>query len=156
MTGLNTRPQIPPFPMYFVLTDRADGTKWVLRWSTNGANPPADGLGWVSISNQLPTDFEGGFVVYGPRDGPRLANKPEMQLLVRGGYLGYEMATLPNPTTDMDQPRILARNGLIFSFRKIILGTAWAKDGDTIAFTENVFGEPGCGGVGKAPCTEQK
>lgn len=95
---------IPPLSTRVVLTDRADGTLWLLSFSTTPAGP--DGLGYISILTPPPDrPDQGNYTVYGPSSGPVVSwvstpvahsqgvdPRPEVfaRLLVRGGYLGFE------------------------------------------------------------------
>jgi len=86
--------QIPVLPPYIVLTDRADGTLWLLTWNATN-QPPVDGLGYVSIRNDgLPTGPR--VQTYGPFDGPTVGSvkgNVAVRLFVRGGFLGYDYQT---------------------------------------------------------------
>src|SRR5262245_17218534 len=93
---------VPPKTGRIILTDRADGTLWVLSYSTT---PPAgDGLGYIAIDDVIPTSDKGNYHIYPPYDGPMVGwvtspqehsqgvdPKPNVyaRLLVRAGYLGF-------------------------------------------------------------------
>ena len=124
-------------PQVTVMIDRADGTLWALQHTLDP--PTADGLGYVSISDVLPTWPDK--LIYAAFDGPILSNDPRVRLLVRGGMLGYEIETLPGYFTDRDQARVTTRRGWANESREIILPVGW-RPGDTLAWTPISFTHP--------------
>lgn len=93
-------------PSFIILTDRDDGTQWVL-WHDQSENR-------IGISDNLPSDWNAGNTRLYPADqGPILLGRPRVRLLVRGGRLGMEV-TDPLPrqyAADIDQERIMSRIG---------------------------------------------
>ena len=97
------RVRVPPLPSRIVLTDRADGTLWILTHEADGSH--------VGIESTIPANAK-DLHTYPANVGPVLPTVPEARLLVRGGFLGYEETALPRATTDRDQARILTRRGV--------------------------------------------
>jgi hypothetical protein len=136
-------------PQATVLTDRADGKLWHLSHSNTphlipDPNHPGqfidDGFGYITISDVIPTTPDK--IVYGPNDGPVLAGNPRLRLFVRGGYLGVEeLETLPRPTTDQDQARILTRRGVNKETKELVV-QAGRKPSEPIAFRPISFDKP--------------
>lgn len=125
------RPQIPPLPGYVVLTDRADGTLWLLTWSNAQANITPDNEGHISISDVIPTTRRAATRVYTAGEEPFLAEIPH-RLIVRNGRLGFEYSALPAPDTDRDQALITARKGDARNkVREFKIATGW-RDGDAL------------------------
>src|SRR5262245_52254782 len=92
------RIQIPPLPQNIILTDRADGTQWLLSHSDR-TEPSSDGEGHIAIiSNFHLTDSD--YVIYGAYDEPVLKEDPRVRLIVRGGRLGYDIEELPRMVQD--------------------------------------------------------
>jgi len=120
----------PPLPANVVLTDRADGTLWHLSFTTTPPGP--DGLGYITLNSALPVLPNKDIVVYGAWDGPVMSMRDprnglefQAQLLVRGGYLGFEVDTDLYPITGRSQARVMARRSLQKSGREIIFPGNW-------------------------------
>lgn len=80
----------PVLPFNVVLTDRNDGTLWHVSYTTT---PPfTDGLGYITITTDIPVHTDK--YVYPAVEGPYLGQS-NARLMVRGGYLGVEVLTLP-------------------------------------------------------------
>lgn len=114
--------QIPPLPQNVVLTDRGTGTLWHLSFTTDP--PAADGLGYITINDSIPTQPDKR--VYPANEEPILDTQPRIQLFVRDGYLGMEVDDLPIMVTDRDQMPIHARVSLLRTGRRIIIPTGWS------------------------------
>lgn len=128
--------QIPPLPETIILTDRGDGTLWALTHNTTTGYQPPDGLGYISITDVLPTN---DYVIYAPFEGPRLSSDPSIVLLVRDGYLGYEQQVLPRFTTDIDNAPVRTRRANAHEVREIIVPTTWKASGDLLAWQDVPF-----------------
>lgn len=105
---------VPPRTPRVVLTDRGNGSLWLLTFST--AEASADGLGYISIMQPVPElPDKGNLHVYGPYDGPyirwidtpiahsqgadpRFGVPPVGCIFVRDGYLGFETVTTTTRT----------------------------------------------------------
>lgn len=126
--------KIPPIPKPIILTDRADGTLWWLSFST--ASPGPDGLGYVSLNSQIPTDPNR--IIYDVNEGPIVGSNPRIRLIVRGGYLGYELFPAQRGITAGSQERVLAqKTGVQREYREIILPTGWTdQDRGFVSITE--------------------
>jgi len=74
--------RIPPIPQHIILTDRDDGTEWVLMHDATGQ--------YVGISD-AGVGRRKDFIVFHPWDGPTLDGFPNVRMLIRGGRLGYEL-----------------------------------------------------------------
>ncbi len=118
--------QIPPFPTRIILTDREDGTLWVLSHDEEREH--------VMITDTFPTDRH--YTIYGPWDGPTLGTHPRVQLLIRNGQLGYEQDDNPVWLRDRDQARILSRRGRTTTYTEIVVPEGWAYP-DALAFEDD-------------------
>lgn len=111
--------QIPPMPVYLILTDRADGTLWWLTYSTSPAGD--DGYGYISITTtQPPSSVNVDSLTFPAYDGPMLG---QGKLMVRSGFLGVD--TGPDPHTTEQESGVWAQKaGLNRSLRRLIFSTA--------------------------------
>lgn len=129
------RIRIPPLPPYIIMTDRDTGTLWLLSWNLTTASQ--DGKGYVSITDVIPSTPDK--LVYGPYDGPYVQEQnaaqgsPVIRLLIRGSRLGYEMVSTQSLASIDNQP-VLTRQGLVFSFREIIVPATWKQEKDTLGW----------------------
>lgn len=130
---------VPPRSPRIIMTDRGDGTLWMLAF--NLGSPSPDGLGYVSIISPPPERPDrGNYRIVGPYDGPFLRAEPSpgqiktLRLLVRDGYLGYEETDL---TTQ--QGRVTARKGLDAQAREIVVPASWRFEGDLLAWQDVEF-----------------
>jgi hypothetical protein len=114
-------PAIPPRPRFVVLTDRDDGTLWVLSHDTTGNYVAINDRGLLRVGD-ITTAYT-DVTVYGPYDGPYLPGHPELRLLVRGGYLGFEKVT----PAQVQQARILTRRGVSGTLREIVAPVGYTK-----------------------------
>ncbi len=124
--------QFPILPQQIILTDRADGTRWLL--SHNRTTASSDGLGSISIDD-APNLFRGDYRIYSPDEGPILATDPTVRLIVRGGYLGVDIEALPTYILDLDQSRVLTRRGTESFSREIIEATSSSDNYPEFAWT---------------------
>lgn len=129
------RIRIPPLPQYIVMTDRADGTRWLLTYNLSEG---PDGDGRISITDMLPSTPD--VLLFGPYDGPYLdgtdqQGRPIIRLLIRSGRLGYEQVMIQG-ITSIANVRILTRLGLSHIFREIIIPSSWNVTHD-IAWSTN-------------------
>lgn len=111
--------RVPPLPTRIVLTDRDDGKLWeLIHDSTEG---------YVGLSDEISDKPDKR--VYDAEFGPILPTEPKLQLIVRGGNLGYEVEVLPEWLSDRDQARILTRRGnssTVFEIK--VPSTGWDPD----------------------------
>lgn len=136
------RARQPPFPQFVVLTDRADGTLWVLSHDTTGEYVAINDAGLVIGGSLTHKDF----TVYSAFGGPVVADTPsnpvaqrasQKRLLVRGGYLGYE-----DVTDELEQARVMTRRGMSRIIRRIFVPDTWrmfesgkpSRDDDTLGY----------------------
>lgn len=109
-----------------VMTDRDDGTLWLVSHDPNAVTVTPDGYGRFSLN----TEFEEPVKIYGPYEGPMLAaNGFTVRLLVRGSRFGYD--TLPNMTSS---GRILTRRGNATPVREVYVPQPFGP-GDRLAWT---------------------
>ena len=110
----------PFFPPFTVLTDRDDGTRWLLQYNTVIAAP--DAFGHISITDTF--TLRKDMRIYPAWDEPAVpGGGGRVRLFVRGGRLGMDYDD--SFRVDRDQHRIMARLGLQREFREIILPTDW-------------------------------
>lgn len=88
--------QIPPRPQGIVLTDRNDGSLWLLSFSTN----PRERLSIVNTYSTIQRSE--GVTIYGPYEGPVMDEDGEFQLMLRGGRLGFDYRPFPVGTQAKD------------------------------------------------------
>ncbi len=130
----NQQIRIPPTPAFVVLTDRDDGTEWVLSHDSTGEYVAINDAGLVK-GGDARFNWQ-DIILYGPYDGPivpspsrnrhyELATK--VRLLVRGGFLGYEEINPSQSYGEPTQARILTRRGLSRTIREIIVPEVWER-----------------------------
>jgi hypothetical protein len=126
--------RIPPLPPRVLMTDRDDGTLWLLSFTITP--PAADGFGYVTIRSDadLPSTKEVSGKVYAAYEGPYLPGTPLTRLLIRGGYLGYELVERPPWLRDQDNPPIYARDARSIgrSSRLIVQPTGFPDNDDAV------------------------
>lgn len=110
--------RIPPLPQYLVLTDRDDGTEWLVTYNTT--EPSDDDLGYISITDEIPTTPDK--TIYAAYEEPffRYDDGRLTRLIIRGGYLGAETLT-EEDVSDHENARLMVRKGLNNSLRELIL-----------------------------------
>lgn len=96
---------VPALPQFIVLTDRDDGTQWVLSHSADRYRISLRTVDEALRANPAWQDAK----FYEADQGPVLATEPRVQLLVRGGRLGYEIETLPKGVGSVSPRRFLTR-----------------------------------------------
>lgn len=128
------RVRIPALPEFKVLTDRDDGTLWVLSHDITGEYIAINDEGLLINSAISSIRKRTEYHIYGPFDGPIVPDRPsnpygqaaaQKRLLVRGGYLGYE-ATEP----EVEQSRVMTRRKVSRILREIIVPTTWRTFAD--------------------------
>lgn len=130
--------RVPPLPQYMVMTDRADGTLWLLSYNLTDLNPPADGFGRISITDVLPSTPDK--LIFGPYEGPYVQEvtneqgNPIIRLLIRDGHIGYEMPNFGPGVQSLDTARVLTRRGVANILREIVVPLAWRSAGDTLGW----------------------
>lgn len=88
--------QIPPRPQAIVLTDRADGTKWLVSFNSN----PPERLSIVSNYDTIRR--REGVRLYEANDGPKMDEDGEFTLIIRGGRIGLDYTPFPRSQTARD------------------------------------------------------
>lgn len=80
---------VPPLPTPIILTDRDDGTLYLL--SSNEVVSSSDDLGHISITTDVSITQRERADVYDAFDtGPRIGKNGEWLLFIRGGHIGIE------------------------------------------------------------------
>lgn len=110
-----------------ILTDRDDGTEWLLSFN-DALYETDDGLGYFSIDTAIPHGLD--VYTYEAYGEPTFTGG--FRLLVRGGYLGYEIVDWDTGTTK----RVLGIDGFRAVFREIIVPSTWQREGDMLAWQE--------------------
>lgn len=131
---------VPPIPTNFVMTDRQDGTLWHLTHNVDVFS--VDGNGYISIKDVLPTTND--LTVYGAYEGPYLQERVITQgerifrLLIRGGFLGYEVVEEQGLSFILGAPILTSRNmdGL---HRQIVTPLSWAHAGDPLGWSTEII-----------------
>jgi hypothetical protein len=124
----NWHARIPPLPQFIILLDRDDGSEWVLRYNLDEhqgqslhitlCQPVADCL----PAGKARTEFHR----FG-REGAGIGQG--VQLIVRGGRLGYELVQY------VVTGRTHARKGVQRRAHAIVVPSGW-EPGDALAFEE--------------------
>jgi len=112
------------WPVLIGLTDRDDGTVWYLSTET------VDDEIYISIDTERPFSNPTKHVIYEAHAGPIVNGLRPLRLLVRGGYLGFEIVDRP---IDIDTPRIYAHIGPPAG-RSEIIPAGWSMPEDTIGY----------------------
>lgn len=127
--------RLPPAPARVVMTDRANGTRWLLSYST--AFNTSDGFGHFSITDDLTETVNRGELprIYGAYDGPYLASTPIVRLLIRNGYLGYDIVEQTG-VASMDSPPVYGRKPAFNrSVRRLIVPVGFRYSPDLLGWT---------------------
>lgn len=95
--------QIPPHPQALVLTDRADGTKWLVAF--NSDTPERLSI----VSNYVTIRRREGVRTYEADDGPKMDEDGEYTLIIRSGHLGLDYTPFPITETARDDSPPFAR-----------------------------------------------
>lgn len=107
------RIQIPPMAQAIVLTDRADGTLWLVSFNTSAPEH-------LSISSDYSTiQHREGVRLYAADDGPKMDEDGEFTLMVRGGRLGFDYNRFAGQAVARDDPPPYSRQ--ISAQRKLIM-----------------------------------
>lgn len=136
----------PPLPVFIVLTDRADGTLWVLTHDSTGEYVAINDEGLLINSAVSPTLEFSDFRVFPAFEGPVVPDNPsnpigqkaaQKRLLVNGGYLGYE-----DIEPETEQGRVMTRRSVSRILRRIFVPDTWrafesgnpARDDDVLGY----------------------
>lgn len=131
----NERVRIPPIPRGIVLTDRDDGTLWILTHNTVESSPDGDGHVSIKDTFALTQDHR----IYTANEGPVLGEHGTIRLLVRGGRLGYEMVSWGQGIRSVSQQTVHTRNGFRGDFGKIIVPSTWVRFDDVLGWEHVEF-----------------
>ena len=115
--------RIPPIAATLVLTDRATGTEYALIHDSAG-----DFIGLDDAASRVDV---ASAVVFSAFQGPILSADPTVRLLVRNGFLGYEVTALATSVADLDGSRVLSRRGNQSTILEIRQASGWV-DGDAL------------------------
>lgn len=95
--------QIPPRPQAIVLTDRADGSKWLVSFNTSSPER-------LSIVSSYSTIHrKEGIRSYEADDGPKMDEDGEYTLIIRNGHIGLDYAPFSRAETGRDDSPPYAR-----------------------------------------------
>lgn len=95
--------QIPPRPQAIILTDRDDGTQWLVSFNTTEPER-------LSITDTFSTiQRREGARVYEADDGPKMDEDGQFTLFVRGGRIGLEYNEFATGITARDDEPPYAR-----------------------------------------------
>lgn len=107
--------QIPPRPQAIVLTDRANGSKWLVTFNTS--NPER-----LSISSVYSTiQRREGLRIYEADDGPKMDEDGEFTLIIRNGRIGFDFTAFSRKETARDDSPPYARQSA--TQRKLIMSS---------------------------------
>lgn len=122
--------RIPPLPQGIVLTDRDDGTLWLL--SLNVVESSPDDNGHFSITDTIPSNMDTR--TFEANDEPYMAENSRVRILIRGGRIGYEIDEPPIGITDRDIGKLMARSGNSSHLAELILPSSWQHDPDVLGW----------------------
>jgi hypothetical protein len=120
------RIRIPSLPSGIILTDRADGTLWLISHNLDAAS--SDGFGYISIRTPMPNVIT---KTYQAGEEPYFNDDPTYRLIIRNGYLGVEILPLSPHVADQDNAPIYTRKGVSSTIRKIFASqgfVVWEPD----------------------------
>jgi hypothetical protein len=114
------RVMIPVLPLPAILTDRADGTQWLISW--NDTVGP-DGVGRIAITDDLTARNRDGAIVYPAYEGPVVLGTVDGQyrLLLRNQHLGIEYRQFQQGEQGYNSPPIYARKKGSTHRRQLVL-----------------------------------
>lgn len=95
--------QIPPRPQAIVLTDRADGSLWMVSFNTTAPERLSINSDYSTIRNLE------GVRLYAADDGPKMDEDGEYSLIIRGGHIGFDYNPFPRYETARDDSPPFAR-----------------------------------------------
>lgn len=126
---------IPPLPSPIILTDRDDGTKWLVSFDIT-TSPPVDGYGRIMINSVYGNiGRRDGIAEYAAGDEPYLEQDGQYKLIVREGRLGFEFIPFEQGNTDNDGMKLYARLSGTRSLRRIYLSESTHNSMRTPAWT---------------------
>lgn len=100
------RIQIPPRPQAIVLTDRGDGSKWLISFNTTAPER-------LSIVSDYDTIQRiEGIRIYEANDGPKMDEDGEYTLIIRNGRLGFDYNRFPRQVSARDDSPPYARQSI--------------------------------------------
>jgi hypothetical protein len=88
---------IPSRPIAIVLTDRDDGTKYMVSFNTDAPERLSINTDYASIQRRE------GIREYEAYEGPTMDTDGEYRLFIRAGRIGLDYNAFPVSTTDLDQ-----------------------------------------------------
>jgi hypothetical protein len=131
---------IPALPQPIILTDRGDGTLWLLSWTTTPS--AVDGNGYIMINSDYGTiSRRDGVTTYAAYEEPVFGQNGEYRLLIRDGYLGFEIDDFPVGQIDQENMPIFARRQASRDLRQLYLSTTTYKHIRTPAWTPDITSE---------------
>lgn len=119
---------VPTLTEFMVLTDRDDGTLWLL---THALIEDRD---YFAITDQWKARKQ-PVRIYGPYEGPYLPEHPELRFFVRGGRIGYEVTDLL-----MQTQRILSRKQMQHYTLEVFVPASYKRAGDELGCRRIDFG----------------
>lgn len=126
--------RLPLLPQQIIMTDRGDGSLWLLSHNTTDS-PPSDGFGRISINSTFSTGF-GDYEIFGPYDGPLVAGpRDDFLLLIRDGRLGYEVRPDGFALAQDHNLRVLTRKGTVRESREINVPSTWTAETDVLGWS---------------------
>lgn len=120
---------LPVFTQFMILTDREDGTLWLLTHYVTEA-----GRDYFAITDEWNARKQ-PLVEYGPYDGPYLPNHPHLRFFIRGGRIGYEEIEGANQSQRILSRKLMQRHTL-----EVLVPTSFKRFGDELAFERINFG----------------
>lgn len=95
--------KIPPQSQAIILTDRGDGTLWLVSFNASASER-------LSISSEYSTIQRlEGIRFYEANDGPKMDEDGEFTLIIRDGHIGFQYDLFPRYETARDDSPPYAR-----------------------------------------------
>lgn len=99
--------QIPPTPQPLILTDRADGTQWLLSFNTSPETD--DTYGYISVNSDTAITRRESAKIFTIDEGPKFGAEGEFTLFIRSGRIGIDYTPFDVGIEDRDDAPIYAR-----------------------------------------------
>lgn len=114
----------PILPQGTVLTDRDDGTLWLITHNTTESS--SDDLGYIAITDEI--DRRLPVQIYEAYSEPTVEDRHQIRLFVRGGNLGMDIVDRGQGITDIDNAPIYSRMFRSSVLRHIYAPIPWNGD----------------------------
>lgn len=128
---------LPVLPLPVILTDRDDGTLYLVSW--NDTSGP-DAVGRITLTTDLTAKQRDGYIIWPAFEGPVIqgTSNGRYHLMVRSGHLGIDFVAVQQGTSAHNSPPQYARKKGSLHRRQFTLrfsnggpNMGWTVDQDT-------------------------